>query len=620
MNSRNVVLFLADCVNKSRLHVYGNKRRNTAFLDKMRQQGAIIESLVPDTLDEKGALLSLLTGTPDKSASLGLDIRLSVLPKILENKGYLTGAITDKKPALGDSFRKMFNYFYSPEDFGKPDETLPFEIIEKKALEFMEKAKEKPFFLLVYITRLNGAFYTKDRMAKKYLKDKIYSKKQLHLSKDESSFERIPLSRQLGVEKDLGAYLANFDTIIHETDKCLEAINSALSEKSISHKTLTLFAGLRGLPLGEHGNFFLPNSSLFNEELDSPLLIKGPEIKFNTKVSGLARSIDIFPTILDYLEMKPEEQAFGTSLLQSIRDGKILGKAFAERRYSIITQKPTKIIQESCKDDKWKLLKKTRIEIEYFPGFSKALGSVLRKMLGAGFGKGISEMKFQIDFFLNKKIAHSSQEAGLYYLRDDKKEEKDISKQRPDEVQLYSKFIEENNKAIAEKVRALNSKYSMRPVKPEIPKKTVSKPSASPEDQKKAMEVMNKLDRQISTTLSQQKKTGPQPQLQKPSILPAVQKPPIELRDQQQIQAQRTPGLISQVKSLKEDVLQPEKQDKLPQRSIKELIAIAKEESNREEGSEAIEVTDNTNKTDQISDLETEIEKKLAKWKTPPVQ
>ena len=49
MNSRNVVLFLADCVNKSRLHVYGNKRRNTAFLDKMRQQGAIIESLVPDT-------------------------------------------------------------------------------------------------------------------------------------------------------------------------------------------------------------------------------------------------------------------------------------------------------------------------------------------------------------------------------------------------------------------------------------------------------------------------------------------------------------------------------------------------------------------------------------------
>src|SRR3989338_11382685 len=147
MNSRNVVLFLADCVNKSRLHVYGNKRRNTAFLDKMRQQGAIIESLVPDTLDEKGALLSLLTGTPDKSASLGLDIRLSVLPKILENKGYLTGAITDKKPALGDSFRKMFNYFYSPEDFGKPDETLPFEIIEKKALEFMEKAKDKqPFF------------------------------------------------------------------------------------------------------------------------------------------------------------------------------------------------------------------------------------------------------------------------------------------------------------------------------------------------------------------------------------------------------------------------------------------------------------------------------------------
>ena len=107
-----------------------------------------------------------------------------MLPKILENKGYLTGAITDKKPALGDSFRKMFNYFYSPEDFGKPDETLPFEIIEKKALEFMEKAKEKPFFLLVYITRLNGAFYTKDRMAKKYLKDKIYSKKQKELNKE----------------------------------------------------------------------------------------------------------------------------------------------------------------------------------------------------------------------------------------------------------------------------------------------------------------------------------------------------------------------------------------------------------------------------------------------------
>lgn len=106
--------------------------------------------------------------------------------------------------------------------------------------------------------------------------------------------------------------ISEYYGIITEIDHWIGEILDKLDELGIAENTMVIFTSDHGEMLGAHGmrekNVFLEESS------HVPLLIKFPgEIEEQEKVDEYVSLIDLFPTILDYLNV-PETESDGKSL------------------------------------------------------------------------------------------------------------------------------------------------------------------------------------------------------------------------------------------------------------------------------------------------------------------
>ncbi|WP_281614995.1 sulfatase-like hydrolase/transferase [Flammeovirga sp. SubArs3] len=113
--------------------------------------------------------------------------------------------------------------------------------------------------------------------------------------------------------------ISNYYGLISEIDHWVGQIIDKIDELGLSDNTLIVFTSDHGEMLGAHG---LREKNIFYEEsAHIPLLLKLPEqIDKNTTVEGYVSHIDIFPTILDYLNIKGHD-ADGQSL-RDLVDGK----------------------------------------------------------------------------------------------------------------------------------------------------------------------------------------------------------------------------------------------------------------------------------------------------------
>lgn len=96
--------------------------------------------------------------------------------------------------------------------------------------------------------------------------------------------------------------ISNYYGLVKEIDDWVGAILDTLEKHGLTEKTLVIFTSDHGEMLGAHG---LREKNVFYEEsAHIPLLIRLPcKINSNTKVNGYVSLVDLFPTILDYLEM-----------------------------------------------------------------------------------------------------------------------------------------------------------------------------------------------------------------------------------------------------------------------------------------------------------------------------
>lgn len=107
--------------------------------------------------------------------------------------------------------------------------------------------------------------------------------------------------------------ISNYYGIIKEIDDWIGKILNTLDENGLTDDTLIVFTSDHGEMLGAHG---LREKNVFYEESSHiPLIIRFPEeIEKKTVVDGYVSTVDLFPTILDYLDIKKEYDSDGSSL------------------------------------------------------------------------------------------------------------------------------------------------------------------------------------------------------------------------------------------------------------------------------------------------------------------
>ncbi len=106
--------------------------------------------------------------------------------------------------------------------------------------------------------------------------------------------------------------ISEYYGLVSEIDYYVGKILDKLDSLGIADKTLVIYVSDHGEMLGAHG--MREKNVFYEESAHIPLLIKNPgEIQPATRVEGYVSLIDLYPTILDYLEVSGSDSE-GTSL------------------------------------------------------------------------------------------------------------------------------------------------------------------------------------------------------------------------------------------------------------------------------------------------------------------
>jgi N-acetylglucosamine-6-sulfatase len=112
-----------------------------------------------------------------------------------------------------------------------------------------------------------------------------------------------------------------FCETVHALDENLGRLLTTIDQLKLAENTLILYLGDNGFALGEHG--FYDKRDAFEESIRIPMLARHPKrIKPGTIVGQMVQNIDVAPTVLSALEVKPPAKApsmDGRSFLQLLQ-------------------------------------------------------------------------------------------------------------------------------------------------------------------------------------------------------------------------------------------------------------------------------------------------------------
>lgn len=143
--------------------------------------------------------------------------------------------------------------------------------------------------------------------------------------------------------------ISEYYGIITEIDEWTGKILDMIDSLGLADQTLIIFTSDHGEMLGAHG---MREKNIFYEEsAHIPLLIRFPgEVQVETTVDGYVSLVDLFPTILDYLEV-PEAVSEGKSLR-----GLIEGNDTIHGQYVVTEWDRDNISNYMVIKDGWKLI------------------------------------------------------------------------------------------------------------------------------------------------------------------------------------------------------------------------------------------------------------------------
>lgn len=301
-NQPNILLITLDDMNWDSAGIYGNTISDiTPNIDLLGEQGLIFERgyvQASNCSPSRGVIMSGMY--PHQSGMRGfyyVDPKHETLPEILKNNGYHTGVI-NKGP--DSSLSPDFDLFW--------DTKLGFKSVEKRSANAYKKSfsrflknAQKPFFCVINIADPHKPFFN-DKNASKKDFDKFKPSK-IFTPKDVETPKFLPKNPKIKQE------IVNYYNSVKRGDDCVGAILETLEAYKITENTLIFLLSDHGMPLP------FAKSTVYQNGLRVPFLMRWPNQispgKRNTE--NLVSAIDIAPTILDILDIKPPNHFEGYS-------------------------------------------------------------------------------------------------------------------------------------------------------------------------------------------------------------------------------------------------------------------------------------------------------------------
>jgi choline-sulfatase len=311
--SPNIVLITVDTARADVMGFLGSKEGLTPNLDRLARQGIVFSQAYAQVPLTTPSHATILTGTYPQFSHLNdlgaaLAEEVPYLPDVLRKRGYRTAAIVGSQvldptsaavPGFGRGFETYDADFHSrqPGEDRYQSVERRAEVVVDHAMAWLKQRPPGPFFLWVHLYDPHDPYDPpapfKERYAAKPYQGEI-------------AYSDFAIGRLLTMLRTQALYDAALIAVVAD----------------------------HGEAFGEHGErshgFFL-----YDETVHVPLVLKLPgEALAGTRVEARARLVDVAPTILDAVGIKPPDAMQGESFLSLGKHGSGQGfalKAAAER-------------------------------------------------------------------------------------------------------------------------------------------------------------------------------------------------------------------------------------------------------------------------------------------------
>lgn len=332
----NVLLITIDTLRSDYLSCYGGQIAKTPNMDALAKRGVRFEQAIVQVPLTAPSHASILTGAyprAHKVRDMGgfvLDPQIPTLATVLRESGRDTAAFIGA--AVLNRYYGMNRGFAVYADDMKEKtavEKLPGvvaevrgEIVTRRALEWLESR-------------------SKQRPAANFLMWVHYYDPHFPYDPPEPFRSRHPKSRYAGE--------------VAYTDDQVGRLLQGFSERDLLDGTLVVLTADHAESLGDHGEY-THGVFLYDSTVRVPMIVAGPGVPAGRIVTQQVRSIDVMPTIADFLGLSPGAKADGVSLVPAIVEGKGVRSnyCYMETLYPRTTMGWSEL--RGMRTDEWKLI------------------------------------------------------------------------------------------------------------------------------------------------------------------------------------------------------------------------------------------------------------------------
>lgn len=361
LKTNNIILISIDTLNPKHLRCYGYERETSPALDQLVAESVLFASVfsqAPKTSESHMTMFTSLYPSVHKirnwntyRGGYSLDHRALTLTEILKNAGYATAAFTG-----GGNVEGSIGFSHGFDVYDNHDQ------LWERSFQWLHQHHQQKVFLFLHTFKVHSPYLPPPPYNSMF--DPEYAGRML-----DSKEELDQLHAQQGgafpgyhalfwslVDKsnprEVAHLVALYDGGIRFMDEQLMgALLKKLRALGIYDDTLIIFTSDHGEEFLEHGGFL--HKELYDEHLQVPLVIKFPQgAHRGMTVTEQVRTIDLMPTILEYLGLPAPEMAQGKSILPLLDKEEMELPAFAER----IEISDTPDMKKMIRTPKWKYI------------------------------------------------------------------------------------------------------------------------------------------------------------------------------------------------------------------------------------------------------------------------
>lgn len=355
MERKNLIILTFDELRADHLSCYGYQKIRTENFDWFADNGVLFENCIAQSNLTPISHASILTGVYPNIHGVRDPFTYMVaksIAEILKENGYRTsGFVGGGQVGSRIGFSKGFDIFYEPtkeeahellnwtREDPDPDHNVDFFLggwWVEQMLDWLEQNHNSNFFIFAHF------MHTHEGMEIQLLRDKIIPEGEL------AEFAYMDAKIKLADEKLLGPLV------------------KLLNNHKLINDTVIVLTSDHGTNVGEHAVagpipfrdgprcLYPQHRTLYHHDIRVSLIINGLSVPTGRKVKGVARSVDIVPTVLEELGISCKIKFEGVNLIPFIEAGETKNLvAYSEALYD---RRPPGAIQ-SLQSDRYKFIR-----------------------------------------------------------------------------------------------------------------------------------------------------------------------------------------------------------------------------------------------------------------------